>query len=82
MTTYHKITISFINVLYFIILLTLNDNNNNIELCGKSKRKAKRRFINLIANINNYVEIFIFKKDYFQVLFKINENYKKMITVG
>lgn len=41
-----------------------NNNNFNIKLYKKIIIKINRKFFYLIAAVNNYIEIFIFEKDY------------------
>lgn len=58
-----------------------DDNDNDVELIGKAKIKANRRFFNSIAAANKYVKTFTFKKDCPHIQIDIIENCKKKISI-
>lgn len=62
MTTGHKINKFVVNVLYLNTIPIFNNDNNNIELHGKVKIKANRKFFNSIVAINKYIKTFFFGK--------------------
>lgn len=67
MTIDWKKTKSIVSTVKSHPLLMSNDNDNDIELVGKAKIKANKRFFNSIVAANKYVEILTFREDCFHI---------------